>query len=476
MKKLIYITFISLTVWSCRPQKEETNAFNKTIPNQYATRSDSVSRDLANWRTFIFDSALTQLIDSALKYNFELRTADQRVESALANVRLNKRIRLPDLNANVQGGLRKFGYYTMDGVGNYDTKFSPNITKDQIIPEHLPDYYIGFQSTWEIDLWGKLKSRKRAAAARLIASQHGRNLIVTDVVAQVSSVYFELIAITSELKILKNNIALQERAAETVSAQMQAGKANQLGVDMTRAQLLNSKAIYAERLQRKIEYTNLLNFMCGRFPTDIVNDSSFVNKYTPDSILTGIPSDLLQNRPDILQAEMELRAANADVHSARAAFYPSLNINAGIGYQAFNAALLLETPASIAYSVLGGLTAPLLNRRKIKAELMNSQAAKKQAYINYEKTVVNGFMEVYNAVTTIRATREMLLLKQEEADIFKASVETSTELFKAGRAGYLEVVLAQQNALQSQMQLVDIQKRKQQAAINLYKTLGGGWQ
>lgn len=470
---MIWIAVAAVT--GCKPHKETAAALHQPVPQVYAPGADSLPATPQSWRTLIFDSTLTRLIDSALVYNFELRTASQQMEMARAGVRLHKGIRLPDLNFNAQVGVRRFGDYTMDGVGNYDTKFSPNLSSKQQIPDPLPDYYIGLQSSWEIDLWGKLKHKKKAAALRFMESQHGRNLVVTNLVAQVTSAWFELIAITNELKILEENMALQEDALETLTAQMQAGKANQLGVDMMKAQLLNSKAVYAQTLQFKTEITNQLSFLCGSYSVSAIPDSVFALKYVPDSLASGVPSDLLRNRPDILQAEMQMKAAQADVVAAKTAFYPSLNINAAMGYQAFNAALLVETPASVAYSVLGGLTAPLLNRRRIKADLMHAEAGKKMAYINYEKTVVNSFMEVFNALSNISTTRQMLELKQEEAGMFRQSVHTSSELFKAGRAGYLEVIVAQRNALQSQIELVNYKKKQQLATINLYRSLGGGW-
>ncbi|MCC6689899.1 MAG: TolC family protein [Bacteroidia bacterium] len=188
-----------------------------------------------------------------------------------------------------------------------------------------------------------------------------------------------------------------------------------------------------------------------------------------------IPSDLLKNRPDIKLAEAELKASNADTKSARAAFYPSLNINASMGLQSFKSFLLLETPASLAYNVVDGLTAPLINRRRLKSELMAAKSEQKQAYINYEKTVINSFKEVYIALNNIKNIKNMYDLKKEEADILKKSIVTSGELFKSGRANYLEVITSQKNALQSQLGLINLYTRQNIALVDLYRAIGGGW-
>jgi len=267
---------------------------------------------------------------------------------------LNKGIRLPDLNANISMGARKFGEYTMDGVGNYDTRFSTNLNSKQQLPKVIPDYIIGLQSNWEIDLWGKLKNRKKAALNRFLAGEMGRNLVLTSTVAEVASAYYSLLALDSEQRIYLENIALQQRALDVVRILKQTGQANQLGVEIMEAQLLGSQEKEVEVVQRIIEAENTLNFLLGRFPQPVIRSNDLLNKPLPTLVKSGIPSDMLQNRPDIAQAELELAASHADVVSAKVAFYPSLNINAGFGFQAFNAALLLEAPASIAFSGLGG--------------------------------------------------------------------------------------------------------------------------
>jgi NodT family efflux transporter outer membrane factor (OMF) lipoprotein len=375
----------------------------------------------------------------------------------------------------VAAGQRKFGEYTMDGVGNYDTQFSPNINSKQQIPNPLPDYYVGFQASWEIDLWGKLKNKKRSAASKFIASQYGKDLIVTNLIAEVASTYFELLAFDNALDILNDNILLQQSALDLVNAQKDVGKANALAVEMLSAQLLASKSTHAEMRQELVECESKLNFLCGAYPETIKRDTNYYSAKVLATINAGVPSALLVNRPDIRQSEMELAAGNADVRSAKAAFYPSLNITAAMGLQSFNAMLLLETPASAAYSLFGGLAAPLLNRRKLKADLMASKAEQRQAFINYEKTVVNSFKEVYVAVNNIKNTKEMLDFKNEEVTILKQSVNTSADLFKAGRANYLEIITAQKNALQSQLELTNYYKRQNLALVDLYRSLGGGW-
>ena len=469
------IVLIAVIVTGCKTTQYHTDTVTEKMPKKFDLNSDSSSATIAKWREVFFDPNLITLIDTALKNNYDLRMALQKVELAKAGLRANKGIRLPELGFNAAAGVRKFGDYTMDGVGNYDTRFSTNINDKQQIPDPLPDYYVGFQTSWEIDLWGKLKNKKKASAARFIASQYGKDLIVTNLIAEIASAYFELIALDNEAKILVDNIELQQEALDLVLAQKEAGKATELGVEMMNAQLLNSKSMQAEVQQLVLETESKLNFLCGLYPQSIKRDTSYFSQHLQTTLTVGVPSGLIKNRADIRQSEFELKASNADVKAAQAAFYPTLNINAALGLQSFNALLLIETPASMAYNMAGGLVAPLLNRRKLKADLMAGKAEQKQAYVNYEKTVVNSFKEVYIALNNIKNTKQMYDLKKEEVDILKKSINTSSELFKAGRASYLEIITSQKNTLQAQIQLVNFYKRQNIATVDLYKAIGGGW-
>ena len=469
------IILTAIVTISCKTTQYHTDTINKKMPGKFDANSDSSSITIAKWKEIFFDSNLIAIVDTALKNNYDLRSALQKVELAKAGLKFNKGVRLPETGLNGSVGQRKFGDYTMDGVGNYDTQFSPNINDKQQIPNPLPDYYVGFQASWEIDLWGKLKNKKKSSAAKFVASQYGKDLIITNLIAEIARTYFELLALDNEAQVLVDNIELQQAALDLVLAQKEAGKANELAVEMMKAQLLSSKSIQAEVEQFVLEAESKLNFLCGVYPKNIKRDTSYFSQHLQTTLAVGIPSDLIKNRADIRQSEFELKASNADVKSAQAAFYPSLNVNAAFGVQSFNAILLLDAPASMAYNVLGGLTAPLLNRRRLKADLMASKAEQKQAYINYEKTVVNSFKEVYIALNNIKNTKTMYDYKKEEVGVLKKSTVTSSELFKAGRANYLEIITSQKNTLQAQIELINFYKRQNIAIVDLYRAVGGGW-
>ncbi|GGD62211.1 RND transporter [Emticicia aquatilis] len=461
---------------ACKVKKEiPQNRPMLAMPQKFTQQSDSLQVGLPVARVFFKDSVLITLIDSAINNNFDLQMALQKIEMARAGVRFTQGLGKPDLAGNFAIGQQKFGKYTFDGVGNYDTNFSPNITDKQKIPQPIvPDFYLGVQSSWEIDIWGKLKSQKASAAAKLLASESGKSLVVSELVAQIASAYYELLILDNELDFLEENIVLQERAVELTRILKQAGQANQLGVDLLNAQLLSSKALKIDVKQEIIDAESKINFLVGRYPQPIARPKVIWANVIPPKLTSGVPSRLLENRPDIKQAEYELLSTNANLFTAKAAFYPSLNITGAVGLQAFKALLFLN-PSSFAMNTFGGLTAPLLNRRQIISDLMAAKADQKMAYTNYQKTIVNSFTEVYNQLNLIQNTNDMYDLKTQEVDVLRQSINNSSELFRSGRATYLEVITAQKNALQSQIELINLKKRQYGAVIGLYKSLGGGW-
>jgi multidrug efflux system outer membrane protein len=472
LNKYIIALFVSVVFWACQTSKNLDKKDLKAMPDAYASAKDSSSSANINWKQYFSDPDLLSLIDEALKNNSDMLIALQRIEGARSGVILNRGALFPNLNANISYLQRKFGYYTMDDAGNRTTEIEPG----KIVPTHLPDYFIGLQTSWEIDVWGKLRNRKKAAFARYFASVEGKNLVVTNLIAEVANNYYELLALDNELDITKETIKLQENALDLVKIQKIAGTTTELAVKEFEAQMFNSKAMEYEILQNIAECENKINYLLGRYPQLITRDKTKLDKEIPIKASTGIPSDLLKNRPDIRQAEFEMIAAKANVKAARAAFFPSLNINGSLGFQGYKAALLFTNPQSIAYSALGSLMAPLINRAAIKAEFKSANAAQVESFYNYQKTILNGYVEVYNEVARIKNLEKIVEFRAQEVKSLNEAMVISSELFKTGKATYVEVLMtSQKSALESKLQLVTAKKRQYNAVINIYKALGGGW-
>lgn len=472
IKYLIPIALaLTLLVSSCKPAANLQQGRIKPLPASFGDTRDTSNIAAISWKQYFSDPHLVRLLDTALANNPDLLMAYQRIQAAQADVLLNRGALRPALSAGGAAGIRRFGAYTMDGAGNKTTE----IQDDQIVPNHLPDYFVGLQASWEIDLWGKLRSRRKAAMARFLSSVEGRNWVITHLVAELALSYYELLALDEELNIIRETIALQENALAMVKVQKQAAAANELAVEQFEAQLLTLRSMGLEVQQAIAENESRLNFLAGSYPQPIPRDKSAFTQAFPFPLQVGVPGALLQNRPDIKQAELELTAARADVQAARAAFYPSLNINGSMGMQAFKTSLLLATPESFAYSLLGNLTAPLLNRSGVRAAFQGANASQSAALQAYRKTLLTAYMEVYQQMLRMNNLQQVYELKTREVDIFTRSNQTSSELFKTGRANYLEVLITQQNTLQARLALIHTRKNQFQTAVNLYKALGGGW-
>ncbi|RYF53437.1 MAG: TolC family protein, partial [Cytophagaceae bacterium] len=228
--------------------------------------------------------------------------------------------------------------------------------------------------------------------------------------------------------------------------------------------------------QRIVETENRINFLVGRYPQPVARNSAAFNTMVPDSIQVGIPSQLLANRPDIRRAEQELAAAKLDVQVAKARFYPSLAISAGIGYQAFNPAYFLKTPESLIMSLAGDLAAPLVNKNAIIATYNSANARQIQAVFNYERTILNAYIEVANQLSNISNLQKSYSVKTREVQALTQSIDISNTLFNSARAEYTEVLFTQRDALDARFDLVETKMRQLTATVNIYRALGGGWQ
>ncbi|RAI97859.1 NodT family efflux transporter outer membrane factor (OMF) lipoprotein [Chitinophaga skermanii] len=459
---------------SCQTQKRSF-----TLPeNNTALAIETASRDtlsLASFDSIFQDEHLKHLIDTALQNNFDLIAATQRLQAASANMMIAKNAWLPTVNAVASAGVDRYGDYTLNGVGNYDTNLSPNINEKQRIPTpHTPDYFLGIRSSWEVDIWGKIKQKKQSAIAQFFATQEGRRLLQTQVVAGIMNIYYELQALDNELEIIRSNVKLQDAALATVHIQKAGGRATELAVQQFQAQLLSTKALEYNVLQEITALENQLNALLGRLPRTITRSKLSVQQSTLPTLQQGIPASLLLNRPDIQQAEWQLKAAKADVNAARLAFLPSLSITPYVGFNAFRPEVLFQTPASLAWGVLGGLTAPIFNQKQLKGNFNQQKANAFAMYYGYQQTIVNSYQEVATQLNKVSNQQEAFKLKQQEVMVLQNAVSTANTLYSTGYASYLEVITAQKSVLEAELTMINTRRQVFQGLVQLYRALGGG--
>lgn len=473
--KITTLAIFSMLLVGCKSLKETADTPPLDMPDQFDLEGNFIVTDqpLPLWREFYRDSALVNFLDSALSNNYDLQIASQRIMMSQAQLMYAKGQNKPFVTGGIEAGQVRFGKYTMDGVGNFDTNFSPNIEEAQKIPRDLPDLFMGVHSSWEIDVWGRLKNMRKSAASRFLASEEGRKWTQTQLVADIASLYYDLQAMQQQIELLDTTRVLQARALEIIKMQKDAGNANELAVNQLQAQYYNFQAQAVSVQQQKQLLENEINRLMGRFPevlsvpvTNRVMDSAHLLHVLPRV-------DILHRRPDIREAELNLLASKADVTVARAALYPTLMANGTLGLQSFRSAQWLNTQ-SLTYRIFGSLFAPLINRSEIKANIVFQEASQQKAYLTYQQTMLNAFVEVQNELINMDKLGTILQIKTQEAQALSRAANTSTQLFLTGRANYLEIIVAQKNALQAQVELIETKRAYNLAHVALYRALGGG--
>jgi len=378
---------------------------------------------------------------------------------------------LPQVGIGAGAGIEKVGRYTSQGAGDASTEIKPG----KEMPDPLGDFKIGAYAHWEVDVWKKLRNSKKATVSRYLSTIEGKNFVITNLIAEVANSYYELLALDSQLEIVKQNIALQSNALEIVKIQKEAARATELAVQKFQSEVLASKSMEFDILQNIKETENRINFLLGQYPQEIKRDKTNFLSLLPSEVKSGIPSQLLENRPDIKQAELELEAAKLDVKVARAEFYPSLDITASIGVNAFKPAYLFTLPESLLYSLAGDIAAPLINRNAIKAEYSSANARQLQALYNYERTILNAYLEISTELSKINNLEKSYDLKSQQVAALNRSIEVSGDLFKSARVDYFEVLMTQRDALETKLELIETKKSQLNASVLVYRDLGGGW-
>jgi outer membrane protein, multidrug efflux system len=466
------LLLLSLAIVSCQVPKAVQRSADRSVPTAYNNTNDTANIAAVPWKQFFGDPNLVNLIDTALTRNQELNITLQEIEIAKNEILFREGALHPSVSARLGIGVEKVGRYTSQGAGDASTDIKPG----KEMPDPLPDFTTAGYASWEVDIWKKLRNAKKAAIARYLSTVEGKNFVRMNLIAEVASSYYELVALDNQLEIVQQSISLQKNALDVVKIQKEAARATELGVKKFEAEVLGSQSLEFEIRQKITETENKINFLLARYPQPIPRSSINFFDITPALVHSGIPSQLLANRPDIRQAEFDLEATKLDVKVARAEFYPSFNISAALGFEAFKPGYLVMLPESLLYSLAGDLAGPLINRRAIKAEFYSANSRQLQAVYNYEKNILNGYIEVSTALSKIDNLEKNFELKKQQVDALTRSIEISNDLFKSARADYFEVLMTQRDALEAKLDLVDTRKEQLNAVINVYRDLGGGWQ
>lgn len=472
---IITVLGVSLALASCKaPLATQTqDKLKENLPQNF-NQTEAVTENnsgITPWKQFFTDPNLVSLIDEALKNNQELLITLQQIEIAKSDVLYKTGKLKPTVSAGIGAGVEKVGRYTSTGAGDAST----DITEGKGVPENLGNFEAGFSANWELDIWHKLRTEKKSAVAHYLSTVEGKNFVLSSLIAEVAENYYGLLSLDNQLDMIHKYMELQKKALEVAKIQKQAMAATELAVKKFEAELAKSSATEYDLKQQITEQENQINALLGRFPQPIIRNKESFMTIVPQTIYTGVPSQLLANRPDIKQAELELQAAKLDVEAARKEFYPSLEINATLGLEAFKPSYLVKMPQSIAYNLAGELAGPLINKSAIQANFKSADARQIQALYEYDKTILNAYLDVANQMSKIKNLDQFYQLKSQESKALDESIDIANQLFKNMRADYLEVLMNQRDALDAKMELIDAKERQLSTVVNIYKSLGGGW-
>jgi NodT family efflux transporter outer membrane factor (OMF) lipoprotein len=439
--------------------------FNSGKPRQ--VKSVSIK-----WREFFEDKYLSDLIDVALAKNKEVNIVLQRISVAENEIQARRGAFLPFVTIGGSLGGEQVGKYTYLGAVEDSLKL-PN---GQPFPRFVGNYQFGLSSTWEIDIWKKLRNSTQVAILEYMASQEGRNFLFTNLVGEVAHAYYELVALDNQLDNIDQYITILRKGLDMVRQLQLYARTSTLAVKRYEAEVAKNESRRFEITQQIVVVENRLNFLLGQTPHPIQRSSHGFMDIKPTILDAGVPSDLLLNRPDIRKAELELSAADLNIAVARANFYPSFGIKAGVGFDAFLLKHLVNTPESLAAMVAGELVAPLVNKQAIIAEFRNANAKQIQAAYEYEQTIINAVAEVTNQISNVDKLERNYEKKGQQVASLVASIDVAIQLFKNARTDYLDVLLVQRDSLEAKRELIETKQKQFFAMVDLYKSLGGGWQ
>ncbi|RNC63996.1 efflux transporter outer membrane subunit [Proteiniphilum sp. X52] len=410
------------------------------------------------WREFFTDTHLIGLIEEGLKHNADLQVAVTGIRQAEANLNMARASYFPTVsltgqvsNMTTSDANKRLGYN------------SNNVT-------------LGIAASWELDLWGRLNRQARSKHALFLQSHSYRNLIQSSLIANIATSYFSLLALDEQLQITTETVALLEKNVETMMALKEAGmqNVNEAAVEQSRALMLRTKlSIYdLESAIRQME--NAISVMLGRKP-GAIERSAFETQTIPGKLQTGVPAQLLARRPDVIQAELDLRSAFELTNAAQASFYPSVTLNAGsmIGFAASGFTNFFSSENLLA-NVIGGLTQPIFNRGQLKGNLKIAKAQQEAALITFKNTLLRAGQEVSDILFSYQSSAKKNSVRQEQIVSTRKAVEYTKDLLIAGEANYTEVLTAEQNYLSAQLSEVSDKLEQLQYSVNLYRALGGG--
>jgi len=438
-----------------RPAVDVPQEYRAPAPQQ-AAQASSLGNE--QWWQVYQDPVLTQLIHTAIAQNYDVRIAAARV-----------------LEAQAQVGITRANQFPSASVGA-DVFSEQNAKVTKLFPPYqVNGGELSLSVIWNLDFWGKYRRQTEAARAQLLATEWGQRAVISSLVANVATAYFQLRALDSELEISKSTLGSRQQSLQLTHTLESHGGAS--GLDVSQAeQLVYTASETIPDLERQIEQQeNLLSILLGENPQSVPRGRALTEEPAPASVPAGLPSELLERRPDIQQAEQIMVAANAQIGVAKAAFFPSVSLT-GTGGLESNALNRFISQPSEMWTAAAGVTQPVFEGGALRSGLKLARANWQEAVFSYQQTVQNAMEQVSNSLVASQKNREF---REQQELLTQAAQKTdhfSEVLYKNGGASYLQVLTSETNYFSAELNLVQAQFNERLALVQLYQSLGGGWQ
>lgn len=468
MKKYITGLLLLAVLSACKVSKDVATpkpALPDTFRNASATTDTSSIGDL-QWKTFFTDATLQKLIDSAIERNYDMQLAVKNIEASQLLFKQVKWNNVPEVALNVTANTQRPSDNSLTGL---------SLSQYDIGTKHIEDYSANVSLSWEADIWGKIHNQNKEALAAYLQTIEAKKAIQTNIVASVSQGYYNLLMLDVQLNIAKQNVKLNDSTLRIIKLQYDAGQVTLLAVQQAQAQQLTAAQFIPQFEQNITIQENALRILTGNLPGNIERSASLDDIKFPDVLSSGIPSALVSRRPDVKSAELALVSANAKVGITKASMYPTLDITASGGVNSFMANNWFNIPASLFGVVGGSVIQPIFQHKELKTQYQVAQVEREESVLKFRQTVLNAVGEVSDALVKVEKLKAQQNIVANQVNTLNQATSNANLLFKNGMANYLEVITAQSNVLQSQLQLATIKRDELSAVSDLYRSLGGGW-
>lgn len=462
-----YITLLVVAVLTgCKVGKDYQRP-TVDLPQQFNNLSFADTNSIADieWKRFFTDTTLQGLITRGIVYNNDLQVAIKRIDIAKAQAAQAKLLQLPDVNLQATGQISRPSDNSLNGLS----------IKSFLGKSYVENYQLLATASWEADIWGKIRRQKETILTQYLQTQEAAKAVQTELVSDIAQGFFNLLMMDKQLRIARSTLALNDTFVNVTRILWQGGNVTTLAVQQAEAQRQTTALLIPQLEQSIALQENALQILTGHLPGAVARAVTLNEFEVPAQLTTGLPIAMVSRRPDVRSEELALVSANAQVGVAQANMYPALNLTAGGGLESFKASNWFSIPNSLFGLATGAIAQPLFRKKALKTQFEVAKIEREQAVIRFRQSVLLATGEVSNALVQVEKLKEQRVIATAQVDTLKQAVGNAQLLFKSDMANYLEVITAQSNALQAELNLAAVQRSQLGSMVELYRSLGGGW-